>query len=506
MERGDRRARQRLSLGPHPLLGRRPADRLAPVQRSGRDRRHERDVPGQLPPPSLHRAGRRVLRVAPRGRPAGPLPGRPGPTGSRSRWPGSGRAGAIPIAELTVRTFTIVTTTPNELMAEHPRPDAGGPRAGGLGPLARPRGRRRGRAPRPAPAVAERPPPTRRGASAGEQRPQRRARAHRAGRPRRSRPDQPSACCQPAAAAAVSRAAAGSTPASRAAAKAPTVRAKIPSGSASGASMTIVGGDGRPSRRVGIGPGPGRPAADRSGRSRSHRRRPRPARPSTWRPGRAARRRPRPERRRGSAGRARDRRRRARPSRTGPRAVYEVGPERTHRPRRGPPPRRCRARGRSAPGGIAGVARDGSRRVAAWPIPSRARASRVASPAGSSPTLPTSWTAPPDPAAARAIRTGRPSAADGSVVVAGHVERGADDDDHRSIVRPRVTARRAQVGATGEGDRPVSGRTAWASAPSRECRRVPGCPTASGSGVGSAKPSSRASRVEPERAAVVVGR
>ena len=55
----------------------------------------------------------------------------------------------------------------------------------------------------------------------------------------------------------------------------------------------------------------------------------------------------------------------------------------------------------------------GSRRVATWPIPSRVRAISVASPAGSSPTLPTSSTRAPWATAARAIRTGRPSAADG---------------------------------------------------------------------------------------------
>ena len=44
--------------------------------------------------------------------------GSSGPTAGRSPWPGSGRAGGTRHTETVRRTFTIVTTTPNDAMSD----------------------------------------------------------------------------------------------------------------------------------------------------------------------------------------------------------------------------------------------------------------------------------------------------------------------------------------------------------------------------------------------------
>ena len=56
-----------------------------------------------------------------------------GATAGRSPWPGCGRAGATRPRETVRRTFTIVTTTPNEALERPPRPDAGRHLRGRLG-------------------------------------------------------------------------------------------------------------------------------------------------------------------------------------------------------------------------------------------------------------------------------------------------------------------------------------------------------------------------------------
>ena len=49
--------------------------------------------------------------------PSSPMPS-PWPTASRSRWAASGRAGAIPETDEIVRTFCVITTGANELLAD----------------------------------------------------------------------------------------------------------------------------------------------------------------------------------------------------------------------------------------------------------------------------------------------------------------------------------------------------------------------------------------------------
>ena len=132
VQRDERRAVVGVSLGPDPGLVGRPADRVAHVQRPGRDRRHLalfRDAFRRrrclVPVDGFYewlREGstRQPMRIHdPEERPlalAGLWTGRQDP--ESGDWH---------------RTFTIVTTTPNDVHGVHPRPDAGRGAAGRLG-------------------------------------------------------------------------------------------------------------------------------------------------------------------------------------------------------------------------------------------------------------------------------------------------------------------------------------------------------------------------------------
>ena len=170
-----------LPLGPHPALGDRGEGRLADVQRPGRDADHQPGLPGCVPAASLPRAGRLLLRVEARGHGPPAVPRDPRATGARWRSPGLWAGWRDPATETVRRTFTIVTTTPNDGAARPPRPDAGRRPRGRLGPLARagtggPRRAARAARPRTSEVDLDDLP----GGPRRQRRPARRPRAHRA--------------------------------------------------------------------------------------------------------------------------------------------------------------------------------------------------------------------------------------------------------------------------------------------------------------------------------------
>ena len=160
---------------------------------------------------------------------------RPTPVSHPPPRPGAARAGrpvvglARPADRRARRTFTIVTTTPNEPIARlHDRmPVVLEPDAWDL--WLDPGTVRRRRAPRPAPTGADGPARDRPGATARQQRPERRSGAARSARLIGSVSRRPVASPGPRPPRRVRRP--GSAPRSSSAANSPTVRAKTPSGS-----------------------------------------------------------------------------------------------------------------------------------------------------------------------------------------------------------------------------------------------------------------------------------
>ena len=108
----------RLPLGPHPPLGERGEGRLADVQRPRRDADREPGLPRRIRPQALPRPGRFVLRVEARGRRSASRTASSGATARPLVLAGLWAGWRDPATDTVRRTFTIITTTPNEALAD----------------------------------------------------------------------------------------------------------------------------------------------------------------------------------------------------------------------------------------------------------------------------------------------------------------------------------------------------------------------------------------------------
>ena len=220
-----------------------------------------------LPPAPLHRPGRRLLRMAARRHGPPAVLSSVGATGQPLALAGLWSGWHDPLTDAVRRTFTIVTTTPNEPIAElHDRmpvilePADWGRWLAPRAPTSASSTACSGRRPTTSLEIVPVGPLVNNVRNDGPEliRPARRLTDLSRGRA----PSRP-------ALAAAARAASGGTPRSSSAASRPTIRAKTPSGSSAGASITIA-----PRWRT------GRPR--RAAAARSSRRRRRPRRRRRW--------------------------------------------------------------------------------------------------------------------------------------------------------------------------------------------------------------------------------